>query len=82
MYNVIRGKSRNYLKHEGRAMYRQLKRMREANGWSRESVAQRVGVNVPMLCMIETGKRDPSYKVLVALEDVFHTSHRVLLREE
>ena len=56
--------------------------MREANGWSRESVAQRVGVNVPMLCMIETGKRDPSYKVLVALEDVFHTSHRELLREE
>lgn len=63
-------------------MYRQLKRMREANGWSRESVAQRVGVNVPMLCMIETGKRDPSYPVLVALENVFHTSHRRLLREE
>lgn len=56
--------------------------MREANGWSRENVAQRVGVNVPMLCMIETGKRDTSYKVLVALEDVFHTSHRELLREE
>ena len=37
-------------------MYRQLKRMREANGWSRESVAQRVGVirrperHIPAVC--------------------------------
>lgn len=59
-----------------------LKRVRALQGWSQTDVAKQLGITVQAYSMIETGKRDPSYKVLVALEDVFHTSHRVLLREE
>ena len=59
-----------------------LKRVRALQGWSQADVAKQLGITVQAYSMIETGKRDPSYKVLVALEDVFHTSHRELLRKE
>lgn len=59
-----------------------LKRVRALQGWSQTDVAKQLGITVQAYSMIETGKRDPSYHVLVALEDVFHTSHRELLREE
>lgn len=59
-----------------------LKRVRALQGWSQTDVAKQLGITVQAYSMIETGKRDPSYKVLVALEDVFHTSHRELLRRE
>lgn len=59
-----------------------LKRGRALQGWSQADVAKQLGITVQAYSMIETGKRDPSYKVLVALEDVFHTSHRELLRRE
>lgn len=59
-----------------------LKRGRALQGWSQADVAKKLGITVQAYSLIETGKRNPSYPVLVALEDVFHTSHRVLLREE
>lgn len=59
-----------------------LKRVRALQGWSQTDVAKQLGITVQAYSLIETWKRDPSYPVLVALEDVFHTSHRVLLREE
>lgn len=59
-----------------------LKRVRALQGWSQTDVAKQLGITVQAYSLIETGKRDPSYPVLVALEDVFHTSYRVLLREE
>lgn len=59
-----------------------LKRVRALQGWSQADVSKQLGITVQAYSMIETGKRDPSYKVLVALEDVFHTSHRELLRRE
>jgi transcriptional regulator with XRE-family HTH domain len=59
-----------------------LKRVRALQGWSQADVAKQLGITVQAYSMIETGKRDPSYTMLVALEDVFHTSHRELLREE
>lgn len=59
-----------------------LRRVRTLQGWSQADVAKQLGITVQAYSLIETGKRDPSYEVLVALEDVFHTSHRVLLREE
>lgn len=59
-----------------------LRRVRTLQGWSQADVATQLGITVQAYSLIETGKRDPSYPVLVALEDVFHTSHRVLLREE
>ena len=67
---------------KGVTMRTALKRVRALQGWSQADVAKQLGITVQAYSMIETGKRDPSYKVLVALEDVFHTSHRVLLREE
>jgi transcriptional regulator with XRE-family HTH domain len=59
-----------------------LKGIRALQGWSQADVAKQLGITVQAYSMIETGKRDPSYPVLVALENVFHTSHRRLLREE
>ena len=59
-----------------------LKRVRALQGWSQADVAKQLGITVQAYSLIETGKRDPSYEVLVALEDVFHTSHRELLRRE
>nr|DAO92631.1 MAG TPA: Helix-turn-helix XRE-family like protein [Caudoviricetes sp.] len=59
-----------------------LRRVRTLQGWSQADVAKQLGITVQAYSLIETGKRDPSYEVLVALEDVFHTSHRRLLREE
>ena len=59
-----------------------LKRVRALQGWSQADVAKQLGITVQAYSMIETGKRNPSYPVLVALEDVFHTSHRELLRRE
>lgn len=67
---------------KGVTMRTALKRVRALQGWSQADVAKQLGITVQAYSLIETGKRDPSYKVLVALEDVFHTSHRELLRRE
>lgn len=59
-----------------------LERYRESKGWSRKQLGERVGVTSEAIRLIEAGKREPSYKVLVALEDAFGASHRELLRRE
>lgn len=46
--------------------------------WSQEDVAKKVGISSAAIGFIETGKRKPSYDVLVKLEDIFHMSHRKL----
>lgn len=54
----------------------QLERSRR--GWTQSYVAQKAGITRPMVVMLETGKRKPSYDVLVRLEDLFGMSHREL----
>lgn len=52
-------------------MPRQIKLERLKKGWSCSNVAEKVGVNPETIRLIEMGKRDPSYKILVKLLDLF-----------
>lgn len=47
-------------------------------GWPQEFVAQRIGVTPETIHHIETGKRKPSFSVLVKLEDLFGMDYREL----
>lgn len=46
--------------------------------WSRTYVAKKLGVTPEMVRLIEIGRRNPSYDVLVKLENLFQKSHRQL----
>lgn len=58
-----------------------LRQKRMDNHWTLEYVAQHVGVSKQAIHDIETGRRKPSYPVLVALEDLFESDHRTLFAE-
>ena len=49
--------------------------------WAQEYVGQQVGVTKTDIYDIETGKQNPSYGVLVKLENLFGLSHRYLLSQ-
>lgn len=51
---------------------------RKRRRWKLQDVADKIGVTPETILYIETGKRKPSYSVLVKLEDLFHKSHRWL----
>lgn len=55
-----------------------LRQERRKRGWTQEFVANSVGVTKATLQRLETAQRNPSYPVLVKLEDLFHLSHRQL----
>lgn len=55
-----------------------IRQVRKKRGWTQQYVANKVGVTQSMLQNIETGKRKPSYNVLVKLEDLFRMNHRKL----
>ena len=55
-----------------------MEQERANRDWSRTYVAQKIGVTPEMVRLIEIGRRNPSYDVLVKLEDLFHKSHRQL----
>lgn len=59
-------------------MYLGIRQERLKRGWTQEYVAQKIGVTQTMLQKIETGRRKPSYDVLVKLENLFGKSHRQL----
>ena len=48
-----------------------LKQERKTRGWSQQHVAEKIGITQSALQKIETGKRKPSYDVLVKLLDLF-----------
>jgi DNA-binding XRE family transcriptional regulator len=50
---------------------RELRRTREARGWSIAEVARRTGLNPAHLSRIELGRRPPTIKVATALDAVF-----------
>lgn len=54
---------------------------RSKRSWSRWYVGQRLGVTDEAIRLIEVGKRDPSYPLLIKLEDLFQMNHRDLFRE-
>lgn len=59
-------------------MYRVLRQERIRRHWTQREVAQQIGVTRTAYHHIETGERNPSYPVLVKLEDLFHLTHRQL----
>lgn len=59
-------------------MTRMMRKERIKRGWSCEFVAQSVGLSAEAIRLIETGERNPSYPVLVKLEDLFGMTHREL----
>ena len=59
-------------------MARMMRQERINRGWSREFIAEATGVSAEAIRLIEIGERNPSYPVLVKLEDLFHMSHRKL----
>lgn len=44
---------------------------REQRGWTQGYVSQQIGITREAVSMLETGKRKPSYDVLVRLLDLF-----------
>lgn len=62
-------------------MYRKIRLERIRRGWSLAYVAEQVGITNEAMRLIEKGKRNPSYPVLVRLEDFFQLNHRVLFGE-
>ena len=42
-------------------------------------VGNMIGISKQYICDIEMGRRQPSYKVLIALENLFQKSHRELI---
>lgn len=48
-----------------------LRRERERRKWTQEFVAKKLGLTPESVSMIETGRRKPSYDVLVSLLDLF-----------
>lgn len=59
-------------------MLRMIRQERIKRGWSCEFVAEKTGLSAEAIRLIEIGERNPSYPVLVKLENLFQTSHRKL----
>lgn len=57
-----------------------MRQERMKRKWTQEYVANKIGITVPAVQMLETGKCKPSYEVLVKLEDLFHMGHRKVVR--
>lgn len=59
-------------------MLLRIRQERDKKGWTLKYVADCIGISVPTIHDIETGRRRPSYDVLVKLEDLFKLTHRQL----
>lgn len=59
-------------------MLRMIRQERIKRGWSCEYVAKQTDLTAEAIRLIEIGDRNPSYPVLVKLEDLFKMSHRQL----
>ena len=59
-------------------MIRMIRQERIKRGWSIDFVAEKAGLSDEAIRLIEIGERNPSYPVLVKLEDLFQMNHRKL----
>ncbi len=57
-----------------------IRTLRRKGGWTQVELAERLGVDRSYLSEIETGKKDPSLRVLKTLADGFGLSLSQLLR--
>ena len=58
-----------------------MRLLRQDKGWTLQNVGDAIGLNKTAVHDIETGRRKPSYDVLVRLENLFQKSHRYLLEQ-
>lgn len=58
-----------------------MRQERIKKGWTLEEVAEEVGTTKQTIQRIETNQRNPSYDILVKLENLFNLSHRDLLQQ-
>ena len=59
-------------------MHRIHRQERIKRGWSCEYVAELTGLTAEAIRLIEIGERNPSYPILVKLENLFQMNHRQL----
>ena len=59
-------------------MNRLMRAERIRRGWTQEFVARQAEITLSAYQKIETGRRQPSYRVLIRLEDLFGMTHREL----
>lgn len=59
-----------------------LKRIRTAKGVTARELAQACGISASAISMIENGKRDPSYEVLLKLSEALDCSVADIVGEE
>lgn len=57
-----------------------LRHERVSKGWTMQYVAERAGITKQSVYDLEVGRRNPSYKVVLALEDLFKKNHRELFQ--
>ena len=58
---------------------RLIKTLRAGLGLSQESLAQKLEISASYLCLLETGKREPSKDLLDRIADVFSVSREALI---
>lgn len=58
-----------------------IRKLRQSKGWTLQYVGDAVGLNKTAVYDIETGRRKPSYDVLVKLETLFKKKHDCLLAQ-
>ena len=59
-------------------METKMRQERYIKGWTAKYVAKQIGVTVAAVQKMETGKRKPSFWVLVRLEDLYGMDYRDL----
>lgn len=63
-------------------MYLNIRQERIKRNWTQEYVAKEIGTTLSTVQKIETGRRKPSYEVLVAIEELFQPlKHDYLLAQ-
>lgn len=62
-------------------MNTRMRQERIEKGWTQLFVAEQVGLSLTAVQKMETGQRNPSYPVLVKLENLFGLSHRQLFAD-
>lgn len=55
-----------------------MRHERIQRGWTQQYVGSQIGITAEAVGMIETGQRNPSYTVLVKLENLFDLPYRRL----
>ena len=70
-----------YIFGEGKMSELKIKQERLKRNWSQSFVSQKLDITKSAFANIEKGKRNPSFEVLIKLENLFNLSHRELFEQ-